>query len=883
MIAMRRTCGKWLSLLIICSTIFVMTVHYRSQDIEQVHMENLHTSDYIKLPRLNRPKSDSSKRKASVTCMDIKPASYNKADIQISSLVEDLDFHLDHGGHNESSFPDLKPLPNSESLRVFLIPHSHCDPGWLETYTKYYENKVRYILSWLYIFAMEHRDFKYIYAEVSFFKLWWEEQEADIREDMRMLAREGRFEFVQGGWVQTDEANTHYFAMFNEMLDGHDWLKKNIPEAIPKSGWAIDPFGLSPMMSHVNKLFGLTGMHIQRVHYSVKNHLAETRNLDFRWRQSWDGEGETDMLTHLGPFVSYGQQHSCGPDPDVCCMFNFMALRNGGFRQCFKNGSYTVPITQENVAERSLKILEQWRLKAALHSTNAVFIELGNDFTYALKEDSHLMYDNYKPIMEYINSQSHLNTKVSWGTLSEYFDHVRDHGTDRVPSLTGDFFTYSDRQADYWSGYYTSRPFYKNMDRVLESALRRTEILYSFYRSHLKLGAFEMARNTLSLFQHHDGITGTAKPFVVNDYGARLFNAYKTCNELTVLAIQYLLKERSPFFPISSRLAFNTVEKFEVLGGPSDLVLVNTLARDLESLQIIAIKNNHTLQVLGVDEKPLQQQTEPRIEYGVFHQNSKYIVYLVSLPSVSIQTHKLIAAASGTTTISRLDLYNHDMSADLQGMYYSRVHSEEDCRDIIVGLETLNIALDCKTGQLLRLTQNGVTHRLEQEILLYNNTAGAYLFRPVGAPEQQIVETSRPRITVIRGPLRHKAVVKFDKNIVISYIVNLLGGTDNSYIELEILTDLRLIGDLSMRFKTDISSGGSLFTDLNGHTIQQHKYKEKLKIQGNFFPMPSQAFIQDSKVRFSILSSEPHGVASLQEGYLEIILDNYSYFPTQDT
>ena len=23
------------------------------------------------------------------------------------------------------------------------------------------------------------------------------------------------------------------------------------------------------------------------------------------------------MLTHLGPFVSYGQQHSCGPDPDV--------------------------------------------------------------------------------------------------------------------------------------------------------------------------------------------------------------------------------------------------------------------------------------------------------------------------------------------------------------------------------------------------------------------------------------------------------------------------------------------------------------------------------------------------------------------------------------
>ena len=65
-----------------------------------------------------------------------------------------------------------------------------------------------------------------------------------------------------------------------------------------------------------------------------------------------------------------------------------------------------------------------------------------------------------------------------------------------------------------------------------------------------------------------------------------------------------------------------------------------------------------------------------------------------------LSRHKVIAAASETTTISRLDLYNHDMSADLQGMYYNRVHSEEDCRDVIVGLEPLNIALDCKTGVL---------------------------------------------------------------------------------------------------------------------------------------------------------------------------------------
>ena len=77
----------------------------------------------------------------------------------------------------------------------------------------------------------------------------------------------------------------------------------------------------------------------------------------------------------------------------------------------------------------------------------------------------------------------------------------------------------------------------------------------------------------------------------------RLYNAYRTCNDLTILAIQYLLKERTTFTPTSSRLAFNTVEKYEVLGGPSVLVLVNTLARDAFSLQIVAVNNSQELQV----------------------------------------------------------------------------------------------------------------------------------------------------------------------------------------------------------------------------------------------------------------------------------------------
>lgn len=45
----------------------------------------------------------------------------------------------------------------------------------------------------------------------------------------------------------------------------------------------------------------------------------------------------------------------------------------------------------------------------------------------------------------------------------------------------------------------------------------------------------------------------------------------------------------------------------------------------------------------------------------------------------------------------------------------------------------------------------------------------------------------------------------------------------------------------------------------------------KLPIQANYYPMPSAAFIEDGKLRLSILSAQPVGMASLKEGQLEVI------------
>jgi alpha-mannosidase II len=134
-----------------------------------------------------------------------------------------------------------------------------------------------------------------------------------------------------------------------------------------------------------------------------------------------------------------------------------------------------------------------------------------------------------------MNSNLNLNVQAQFGTLTDYFDALHKEKKDAdFPTLSGDFFTYADRDDHYWSGYYTSRPFYKRMDRILLSYIRAAETILTLAYLSGKPGSswisdrevglerqLSDARKSLSLFQHHDGITGTAKDHVVIDYGKK--------------------------------------------------------------------------------------------------------------------------------------------------------------------------------------------------------------------------------------------------------------------------------------------------------------------------------------------------------------------------
>jgi Glycosyl hydrolases family 38 N-terminal domain/N-acetylglucosaminyltransferase II (MGAT2)/Alpha mannosidase middle domain/Glycosyl hydrolases family 38 C-terminal domain len=733
----------------------------------------------------------------------------SEALIDMRVLNYELKYKNEDGGAWKQGFEIPRNETRNDVLQVFVVPHSHCDPGWIQTFDAYFQTQTSLIITTVVTALLKDPRRTFIWAEISYFSWWYEEQNAEMQQQVRTLLEKGQLEFVTGGWVQPDEANTELYAMEVQLQEGREWITEHVgAQHVPQYGWAIDPFGYSPTAAYLWKKYNFSAMLIQRVHYEVKKELALRRHLEFFWRQTWD-HGPTvpdpfnqqpiqphDIFTHVMPFYSYDVPHTCGPDPAVCCQFDFARMSGITIRSgSGTTGNIRCPwsfqpkaISAENVAERAKLLLDQYRKKATLYRSNAVLIPVGDDFRYQSTAEAESQYTNYQLLFDYINANVP-NVHVEFSTLSKYFGAARQTFQGPVPILKGSFFTYADREQDYWSGYFTSRVFDKALDRQLERILFAAETLGA---THAELQA---PRRALSLFQHHDGITGTAKDHVVEDYAGRIY------------------------------LAINMTQEW-------------ILERNWEKIQTMLL-------TLKRDEiRPCWVASQPRsMTMNLCSPNgSAEVVGYNPLPSVQY---------CGAVAIGGKEWAKVTLPCETTGPKDS---------------SSTTFVFDKATGLMLEPIR-------EEWKVWTVHQGGAYLFFPgtmedydIGGVDQHltienggfVVKTKLWTRTIIE---RNVTIPNGSKTAVVLdfiYETNLEANNQEWFVRFS---------------SHSIHNEGYFYTDLNGFNFDTHRFREDMPIQSQVFPMPTLASIQDQSLRLTVISEHAHGTASLQDGSIDVWLD----------
>ena len=98
-----------------------------------------------------------------------------------------------------------------------MIPHSHLEASWQKTPGEYYQDHVIHIYSTVIEELEKDETRTFTCDDVFFFQRWWKLQNDETKDTVKRLVAQKQFEFVNGGWVSSDEACPS-FSMFIENL-----------------------------------------------------------------------------------------------------------------------------------------------------------------------------------------------------------------------------------------------------------------------------------------------------------------------------------------------------------------------------------------------------------------------------------------------------------------------------------------------------------------------------------------------------------------------------------------------------------------------------------------------------------------------------------------
>lgn len=119
-------------------------------------------------------------------------------DIQMLDVYDKLPFENADGGPWKQGWRvtyDSHEWNSHHKLKVFVVPHSHNDPGWIKTFDEYYDQLTKSILTNMLHQLIENPDMTFIWAEICYFSRWYEDLSSDDQNDVKAYVQMKQFSF----------------------------------------------------------------------------------------------------------------------------------------------------------------------------------------------------------------------------------------------------------------------------------------------------------------------------------------------------------------------------------------------------------------------------------------------------------------------------------------------------------------------------------------------------------------------------------------------------------------------------------------------------------------------------------------------------------------
>ena len=218
-----------------------------------------------------------------------------------------------------------------------------------------------------------------------------------------------------------------------------------------------------------------------------------------------------------------------------------------------------IPITPENAYSRAAEFVFYLVEQGKHTKGDSIMVTMGSDFTY---ENALYDFSNLDLLMKTIQNSNFSSSLLSpysgidifYSTPELYTQSKHNESSSSSNFMVGndywsvkddDFFPYSDCKHCFWTGYFTSRPNFKRMERVSSGLLHAVRQLHSFLQQPARsddtegemILPYASLESSLSIAQHHDAVSGTSKQHVLYDYAKLL---HQGTSEATTYAGQAL-------------------------------------------------------------------------------------------------------------------------------------------------------------------------------------------------------------------------------------------------------------------------------------------------------------------------------------------------------